>query len=142
MTKLSLPNSIYLPTVFIIFLVINAFITLSTSAYFPQQVVLGTMSMDSWWAAAHSGGVLAIINLFVLFAVSGLFNKGGRSLSIPTWVASFFVSNLAAIWLITRAADQFGWGVSSWVVVLLLAVVFAVFHSVAVWQIEPKSWEN
>ena len=51
-------------------------------------------------------------------------------------IAGYFVVNLAELWFITRYAEIFGLGVSSWVVLVCLALVADLAQGMAVmgWQ--------
>lgn len=56
--------------------------------------------------------------------------------SSAEWMASYFVLNFVGVWVVARFANQLGFGISSWVVALVLAVVLDVVQGAAMMQVE------
>ena len=105
---------------FVLFFV-NLFVVYIANQLFPQDVVLGTYSLSTWWALHHSMTKLALINTFVIPLVYYHEWKRGSVYSPKEWMLAYFAVNTVAIWGITRFAQVFGLGISHWWVALLLA---------------------
>lgn len=114
-----------------IIFVVNAIVLTIANMFFPQHIVLGTHALPFWWAVCMSMGKLALLTAFVLPFVSRYENMRGRIFSPPEWMGLYLVVNFVGLWVITRFSEQFGLGVTSWVVVLGLAAVLDVFQGMA-----------
>ena len=106
---------------FLILFVVNALVIMIASKMFPTQVVLGTYSISYWWALYHSVFKLTVISVFVMPFITYYEWKNSVVFSPKQWMLTYFVVNIIAVYEITRYADNLGLGVSSWVVVVLLA---------------------
>lgn len=95
---------------YVTYLIVNAIGLMVVNIIWPEWVVLGTWHIPVAWAVAHSMGALALINILAKSAV-----KRSR---LGWWIV-----NSAGIWLIARAADQFGMGIASWRVAVWLGLV-------------------
>jgi hypothetical protein len=109
---------------FIAMMVTNTAVILVANALFPNQVVLGSLSVPFWWAVYHSMLELSVITLLVLFGVTICEWKTKTIFTPAQWMGLYFVVNVVALWGITRFAEQMGLGVSAWWVLLILAGVF------------------
>jgi hypothetical protein len=120
--------------VYLQMLVIGSAVLYAGNMFFPEQIVLGTMSMDSNWAILHSMGTLALVLTFAMpfFQISESFL--GRKLTPVDWMVGYFVVNFGALWAITRFSDQFGLGVASWMVIAALAFVLDMIQGFAMMQ--------
>lgn len=127
---------ILLVVTYAVLLIVNIGVIYITNGFFPNQVVLGTFSMNAFWATLHSMAVLSLIATFAIPFFHELEKRRGRMLTPKEWMVYYFLLNAVAIWLITRASDQFGLGVSSWLVVVALAVVFDLVQGAAMMQLE------
>ena len=101
----------------------NALVIYLANLMFPNQVVLGNMSLSLWWAIGLSMGKLTLILVLATPLIEAWAKMQKRVLSTMDWMLAFLLINFAALWLITRFSAQFGLGVTSWLVVLILAVV-------------------
>lgn len=109
---------------FIAMMVTNTAVILGANALFPNQVVLGSLSVPFWWAVYHSMLELSVITLLVLFGVTICEWKTKTIFTPAQWMGLYLVVNVVALWGITRFAEQMGLGVSAWWVLLILAGVF------------------
>lgn len=105
---------------------VNAIVLYLAQMFFPKNIVLGTHSLSYFWALYMSMGKLALLTAFILPFVSKYEIMRNKIFSPTEWMALYFVVNFVGIWLITRFSEQFGLGVTSWVVVAALAVVLDV----------------
>lgn len=93
---------------------------------FPDAIVLGTHSLSYWWALAMSMGELTILGAVVMPFV-GKYEKMRQKVFSPMeWTALYLVVNAVGLWVISRFSEQFGLGVTSWMVVVSLAIVLDV----------------
>lgn len=122
-------------TYFALFLVNGVVIWLANSL-FPQFVVLGTLAFTQPWAIIHSMGVLALFDTMAIPFVR-LYEKGrGKMLSSKEWMIVYFAVNLVGIWGVARFSEQFGLGISFWMVAVVLAVVLDFVQGVVMMKLE------
>lgn len=127
---------ITLVATYVVLLIVNIGVIYAANGFFPNQVVLGTFSMNTFWAALHSMAALSLVATFAIPFFHELEKRRGHMLTPKEWMIYYFLLNAVAVWLITRASDQFGLGVSSWFVVVSLAVVFDLVQGAAMMQLE------
>lgn len=106
---------------FLVLMATNVLVLMVANALFPEHIVLGTYSISYGWALYHSMFKLTVINVFVMPFVTYYEWKKGVIFTPMQWMTTYFVVNTVALWEITRFADNLGLGVSSWLVVVLLA---------------------
>lgn len=109
---------------FIALMITNVVVLMIANFAFPQHVVLGTYSISYFWALYHSMLKLTLVSVFVMPLITYYEWKKKTILSPKAWMLTYFFVNFAMIWEITRFAENLGFGVTSWGVVLILAVVF------------------
>ncbi|OGY19282.1 MAG: hypothetical protein A3A65_04125 [Candidatus Chisholmbacteria bacterium RIFCSPLOWO2_01_FULL_49_14] len=129
------PGMVMVLTFFNLF-VINGLVVWLANSLFPQQVVLGTQFISKGWAIIHSMGTLALLGTFAIPFIREYEKSRGKMFSSAEWMVAYFVLNFVGIWLVARLAEQLGFGISSWVVALVLAVVLDVVQGMAMMQVE------
>ena len=120
---------------FIALMITNVIVLMIVNALFPKHVVLGTYSISYWWAIYHSMFKLSVISVFVMPLVTFYEWKNKVVFTPKQWMMTYFVVNFLVIWEITRFADNLGFGVSSWGVVLGLAFVFDMIQGMVMMSI-------
>lgn len=128
-------------TYFVLFTV-NSLIVYLASVFFPNQVVLGTQHITVGWALIHAVGTLALINTFAIPFIREYEKKKGRMLTPKEWMIDYFFINLVGVWVIARFAEQLGFGISSWIVAVVLAVFLDAAQGVAMMQVEKYRSKN
>lgn len=129
------PGMILVPSFFLLF-ASSSLALLAANALFPSNVVLGTMSLSPGWAVALSMGTLSTF-LTLAIPFSDVLEKWKGGLLTPLdWMLNYFLLNAALLWLISRASDVFGLGISSWYVVAALAMAFDVAQTVVMVGLE------
>lgn len=121
---------------FFVLLLVNILVVYLANTWFPQYVVLGTQSISLWWALIHSMSVLALINTFAIPFIRAIENKKGRMLTSKEWMVKYFIINFVGVWVVARFSDQFGFGISSWMVAVVLAVVLDLVQGMSMMQLE------
>lgn len=116
------PNMMMVITFFATFIV-SALVVYGAHLVFPTHVVLGTQSMSPHWALIHSIGTLSLLLTLVMPFMTEYEKLKGKILTPIDWMTAYLLFNVLGLWLITRYSDQFGLGVTSWVVIICLAVV-------------------
>jgi uncharacterized membrane protein YbhN (UPF0104 family) len=119
------PNMMMVKT-YVVMLVVNAVVLFVANMLFPMQIVLGTISLSPLWSILLSMGALALIDTLILPFAHEIEKRLGRVLTSWEWMLKYFIVNLVALWLITHASQQFGLGVTSVWVSVVLAVVLDV----------------
>ena len=120
---------------FILF-VVNTLVILGANALSPTNAVLGNSAISKTWAIIHSVGILTLINTFAIPFVREYEIKRGKMFTSNEWMFAYFVINFVGIWAITRFAESVGFGITSWMVALILAVVLDMVQGIAMMQLE------
>lgn len=115
--------------------VANVVVLYLANMFFPELVVLGTISLTMLWGILLSMGVLTLIDVFAIPFVHVYENKRGKMFNSMEWMVAYFLINLGGIWLIARFPDQFGFGIKSWLVAVVLAVVMDFFQGMVMMQL-------
>lgn len=116
--------------------IVNTVVVFLASVIFPLYVVLGTFNLTTSWSLIHSMSLLALVNVFVIPFVREYEHRKGKMFTNNQWMALYFVINFWGIWLIARFADQVGFGISSWLVAAVLAVVLNVVQAIVMMGLE------
>lgn len=115
---------------------VNTGILYLAHRFFPESIVLGTHALSPVWALVHSMGALALIDTFAIPFLYEWEKMRGSLLASHEWMIAYLVLNFGGLWLISRFSEQFGLGVSSWYVVLALAIVLDVVQGIVMMQLE------
>lgn len=113
---------------YFVFLIINGLVLWLANILFPAKIVLGTWSISKFWAIVHSMGILALIEVFAIPLVREFEIKKKKTFSIKERMIAYLLINTLGIWLIARGAEQFGMGISSWIVAVILALVLSLLQ--------------
>lgn len=118
--------------------VVNALVIGVANVLVPQHVVLGTMSLTPIKALLLSTGVLACIASFAIPIVRVIEHKRGKMFTTKDWMLFYFLLNFVGVWVVARASKELGMGVSSWVVVLVLALVLDATQGAVMMFVEKR----
>lgn len=105
---------------FVVLTVTNYLVLSIANWLFPQAVVFGTANMSSWWAMVLSAEKLALMGVVTMAYVYYKEWKRGKNYSPKEWMTTYFFVNVVTIWVVTRFTAQYGFGISSWFVAVLL----------------------
>jgi hypothetical protein len=111
---------------YIILAIANAIVLYFAQRWFPQDIVLGTAHLTEMWAIKLSMGKLALINVFAIPFFREWEERRGKMLGQKERLVGYFLVNFVGLWLISRWANIFGLGVTSWTVVAGLALAMNV----------------
>ena len=117
-------------------LAVNWLVLYIAHLWFPQNIVLGNASLSAGWAMCLSMSKLALIGtLAIPFFHQWEINRS-KTLSPQDWMMGYFVLNFIGLWLITRFSHIYGLGVTSWVVVALMALVLDMAQGMVMMKLE------
>jgi hypothetical protein len=114
----------------------NIMVLYLAQMWFPQYIVLGTLSLTAMWALCMSMAKLALINTFAIPFFTEWEHRRGKLLSSMDWMAGYFLVNFLGLWLITRYPVQYGLGVTSWMVIAVLALVLDLVQGMVMMKLE------
>lgn len=121
---------------YVVLFVVNSLVLMLANRLFPDQVVLGTAALTPLWATCLSMGKLALINTFGIPFVTEYELRKKTIFTPIQWMVTYFLLNAVGLWLISRFSEQFGLGVRSWLVVVLLAAVMDLVQGIVMMQLE------
>lgn len=116
----------------------NALVIYLAGMWFSSQIVLGTASLTYAWAVCMVAGKLSLVAVLATPLIEAWGKKQKRTLTTADWMGAFLVINFATLWVVTRFSAQYGMGVTSWLVVLLLAAVLDFVQGLAMMQAYKK----
>ena len=137
-SKTTLPDNpgIVLVITYLLLFAVNSLVLYLGHLWFPQYIVLGAASVNPTWAILHSMGILALLNTFAIPFIREIETQRHKLFSNTDWMVTYFALNFVGIWLITRLAQQLGFGITSWVVAAALAFVLDLIQGAAMMQLE------
>jgi hypothetical protein len=129
-------TGIVLVITYLVLFIISSLVIFLANLFFPYYVVLGNLNSNIVWSLIHSMGVLALITTFAIPFVRIRERVLGRMLTSQEWMIYYFILNFVSVWLIARFADQFGFGIRSWVIALVLALILDLAQGISLMQLE------
>ena len=135
MTTKENPGMLFVIT-YAVLLVVSSIVVYLASMWFPQNIVLGNAQLSKLGALFLSMNFLALFATFAVPFIREYERMKKRILTKNEWVLKYFALNFIGLWIIARFAEQLGLGLSSWVVVALLAIVLDIVQGFAMMQIE------
>ncbi len=136
--KIQAKTGIHLICSFSTLFLVNYLVLHLANMFAPMNVVLGTSSISHWWAMYHSVLAFTLIGTAVMPLVSYYEWKNKVTLKPKDWMLLYLVVNFVALWAISRFAENLGLGISSWVVVLVLAAIFDLVQGMAMMALGKK----
>lgn len=124
---------------FAVIFIVNMIVLYFANLWFPNTVVLGTMSLTTLWALLLSAGALAVVGTFSIPFFHEVEMRSNKVLTPLEWTLGYLVINFVSLWLLTRAAEIFGMGVTSWLVVLVLAVVLDIVQGIGMMSLQSQN---
>lgn len=110
--------------------IVNAVILYIASLFFPAYVVIGNEFMESWIALIFTAFLLTVIIALTkpVMRIAKLKVKGDIAINI-----SYGITNIVGLWVLARFAKFVGFGVSSFIIVVVLGVSLTLVQYV-VWK--------
>ncbi len=116
-------TGVELPISFAVMFLVNVVGVYLAHMYYPKMIVVGTFGLTTTEALLLSAGALAVINTLLIPFFHIYENSRKKMLSSLEWMIGYAVMNGVALWLISRVPMVFGLGVSSWMPLVVLALV-------------------
>lgn len=111
--------------------VVNVIVLFIAHMIAPHAYVLGTHSLNMWWAIKLSMGELALL-CGVIMPFVGIIEKNRQRIFSPIeWSTLYLIVDVIGLWAISRFSEQFGLGVSSWMAILPLAIALDIFQGMS-----------
>lgn len=114
---------------FLTLFVLNSFVVYLVSLFFSRQVVLGNYSLPSFLALFFSMAIFSLYQVLLAPFVKDICRQRNIKLNLNRWLVIYFFLNSIGLWIIARLANLFGLGISSWTVVVTLALVLSLAYS-------------
>ncbi|KKR54766.1 MAG: hypothetical protein UT92_C0013G0002 [Candidatus Curtissbacteria bacterium GW2011_GWA1_40_24] len=105
---------------FLTFWVVNTVVLLVANSIFGGNVVVGNQSISTGLSAIFAGLVLTAL---IPLAPKAVEQTGYKIKNQNVWPAIFLASNIVVLWILKRLAMVTGFGISSILWVLILAIV-------------------
>ena len=105
---------------FLTFWVVNTVVLLIVNAIFGGNFVVGNQSISTGLSAIFAGLILTALIPLAPIAVE---KSGFKIKNQNVWPAIFLASNIVVLWILKRLAMVTGFGISSILWVLILAIV-------------------
>ena len=113
---------------YIVYWVVTGLLLYAVNYFFPQSVVLGNHKLNSFEAALYGSFWIT----FVSWAIVDIFHSRGlKQDNLLMFVATYFVADTAAIWMIARIPRLAGFGIINYQWVLITAAVLVVLQRIA-----------
>ena len=105
---------------FLTFWVVNTVVLLVANSIFGGNVVVGNQSISTGLSAIFAGLVLTAL---IPLAPKAVEQTGYKIKNQNVWPAIFLASNIVVLWILKRLAIVTGFGISSILWVLILAII-------------------
>lgn len=119
-TEIQAKTGVNLVISYFIMLITNSLVLLLASSLFPHAVVLGTYALSPMWALMLASGKLTLLATGAMPFVAYTEWRRGRDFTPKDWMLTYFVLNVIGVWVLSRFASHLGFGISGWVVAVLL----------------------
>ena len=125
-------TSVEMVRIYFICLLVNMGVLAIANKLAPYAVVFGTSTLTSSWGLFISMGSLSLINLLFVPFFEQIQQELQRSLSPKEWMIGYFLVNSFGLWVISRYAEQFGFGISSWLVAVVISFFLDMLQGMAI----------
>jgi hypothetical protein len=121
---------------FVLVALVNFVVIWFANKWFPNNVVVGTAALTPFWATLLFAGALSLLTVLFIPFLTWWEMMRKRNFAPHEMMIVYLLFNFASVWFITRKAEVFGVGVTSWMVVLGLALVLDIFQGLVMMQVE------
>lgn len=115
---------------FVTFWILNALILYLAAWFYPSYFVLGNKNFSAIWAAIVAG----LVWTFVTWISDPIVSSKFKTKSKLIMFGFYFLANFVALWLTARFSSVFGFGTTSFVWLVFLAILANIFQY-AVWKL-------
>lgn len=125
-------SSVDMSRIYFICLAVNVVVLMFANKIAPLSVVFGTSVLTPIWGLFLSMGALSLFITLFIPVFDLIQEEVQRELTSKEWMIGYFFLNFVGLWLISRFAEQFGFGISSWGVAGLIALVLDFVQGAAI----------
>jgi len=113
----------HLTLIYFCFYVLNVIVVYFANRFFPESVVLGHHFYAPWHALLQSMAVMTFIIVGAMPVVETLANFARIKLMMRDWIIVYALVDIFAVWFTARFAELLGFGISSWIIAVVLGLV-------------------
>lgn len=121
-----------LTNMFIAFLIGNSVVVYLANMLFPTQVVLGTHLISPMIGLLYSTILMTVAIVAAVPVIEWVVQQWQIKLTDTHWMLLYLILNTVIIWGVARLAEMIGFGIASWVVALILGIIFDVVQGLLV----------
>ncbi len=118
----TLTNSSEISKMYFVHFALNALVLSLATLLAPKAVVFGTEFISPSWGVFHAVSLLSLIGILFVPVFELVRENIQRELSMQDWMLGYFIINFISVWVISRFAEQLGFGISAWWVGAIVAV--------------------
>ncbi len=108
------------------------------SLLFPGAVALGTYNISPLMALVMSMGVLSLLGVACAPVIETISRKEHLQLGMTHWIVLYFVINVLLIWGLARLSEVLGFGISGWMVAVVLGLLLDFAQGMAIGVVMEK----
>jgi hypothetical protein len=123
---------------FILFTVTHSIIFSVASVFFPMDVVLGNHLVSALSSLLITSATLALISVGVTPLIESASEAMKTKLSNGQWMGLYLILNVLTIWVLARMAEEIGFGISSWLVAVILGLVINILQGVLIMSVVSR----
>lgn len=121
-----------LSLMFVYFMIVNSVILFAAHLLLPQQIVLGTYQISSLLGLVQSMLFFSLWAVVTVPVIELMAQFMHLKLADIHWIIATFFINFVGLWVVARLADMLGLGISSWIIVAVLSILFDLGQGVAI----------
>lgn len=125
-SRIELMDMTQLVMMYLSFFIANSLVILAGNTVAPQLVALGTDSITPMAALVQSMLVFSLLTVAFVPLIELISQYYALKLQDKHWIVLFFFINAIALWVTARFAVILGLGISSWMVVVVIALLMDV----------------
>jgi len=122
----------------LVLFVSNSVVIFLASLIFPSWVVLGNYFLPFFLALFFSMAIFSFYQAALPPFIKDISRQRNIKLSPNRWSVIYFFVNSIGLWIMARLANVFGLGISSWTVVVALAIILSLTHSALLQALDKK----
>jgi len=122
----------------LVLFVSNSLVIFLATLLFPRQIVLGNYFLPLFLALFFSMAVFSLYQAVMAPFIKDICRQRDIKLNPNRWSVIYFFLNSIGLWIIARLASVFGLGISSWTVIVALAIILSLAHSALLRALDKK----
>ena len=128
----------HLTLIFFCFYVLNVIVVYFANSFFPESIVLGHHFYTPMHALLQSMAIMTLIITSMIPIVETLGNLAKVKLQMRDWLIIYALVDIFAIWFTARFAELLGFGISSWIIAVVLGIVIDLLQGALMLKVVNK----